>query len=126
MSHITEEQIHIFKSKLEAEQTELEKQLKNLGRVNPSNPADWEPTPDKGDNPMRADKNELADSMEDFEENTAILRELEIRINNVNKALERIASGTYGQCKEGDEIPLERLEANPAAETCIAHAEKDE
>lgn len=125
MSHLNKEQVEALKAKLLSEQKELERQLSNLGRKNPSNPADWEATPEKDDNPMRADKNELADSMEEFEENTAILRELEIRMININKALERIESGAYGICKEGDEIPIERLEANPAAETCIAHAEKD-
>ena len=38
----------------------------------------------------------------------------------VDAALERIASGTYGVCQEcGVEIPVERLEAMPATAYCV-------
>jgi len=111
-----------FKERLQEERKKLEEELSTVGRKNPNNPSDWEATPDKGDDPMRADKNEVADSMEDYEGNTAILRELEIRLKNVNDALIRIDGGTYGKCENcNDSIPIERLEANPAARNCINH-----
>jgi RNA polymerase-binding transcription factor DksA len=111
-----------FKTKLEEEQKKLEQELKTVGRVNPSNPEDWEPTPEKM-NVMRADKNEVADTMEEYEENTAILRELEIRLGHIKNALKKIESGTYGICEVGGEvISKERLEVNPSATTCVAHA----
>jgi RNA polymerase-binding protein DksA len=35
-------------------------------------------------------------------------------------ALERLADGSYGVCEEcGDEIPVERLRAHPAATRCV-------
>lgn len=38
----------------------------------------------------------------------------------IDRALERIANGTYGTCRNcGREIPVERLEALPYAELCI-------
>lgn len=111
-----------FKTQLEKEKAELEKELASVGRVNPDNPADWEATPEKLDI-MQADKNEAADAIEEFEENTAVLRELEIRYNAIKKALEKIEAGTYGTCEVGGEpISEERLQANPAAETCIDHS----
>lgn len=110
-----------FKQKLEAELATLEAELKSVGRKNPDNPNDWEAKPPVENIPM-ADENEVADTIEDFEQNAAILKQLEIRYNEVKGALKRIADGTYGTCKvTGDPIELERLEANPAAETCIAH-----
>lgn len=113
-----------FKSKLLEERKKVEEELKTVGRINPSNPSDWEPTPENID-VMLADKNEAADAIEEYEENTAILRELEIRFNNIKRALEKIEAGTYGRCEVGgEEIPIERLEANPAAMTCIDHATK--
>lgn len=50
---------------------------------------------------------------------------LEDRLNDVAAALERMDDGTYGSCDNCDlQIPEERLEANPAARTCIDCAEK--
>ena len=70
-------------------------------------------------------KNEAADAIEGYEENTAILRELEIRYNNILAALKKIEDGTYGTCAVGgDALPIERLNVNPAATTCTNHSEK--
>lgn len=110
-----------FEEKLQAELNTVEKELKTVGRKNPSNPADWEAKPDKMD-VMPADSNEVADAIESYEENTGILKQLEIRFNEIKAALERIKDGTYGIC-ETCQKPIEpaRLEANPAATTCKAH-----
>jgi DnaK suppressor protein len=110
-----------FEEKLNAELAELESELKSVGRKNPENPKDWEPIPEEMDT-LTADETELADSMEAFEEHTAILKQLEIRYNEVKAALARIKTGTYGICKKGGEaIEHDRLEANPAAATCKKH-----
>jgi len=112
-----------FKEKLLAEKARLEKELGGVGRINPDNPADWEPTP-VDMNVMQADKNEAADQKEEYEERSAVQVELETRLGNVDRALERIEAGTYGICKvRGEQIEEKRLEANPAAETCMAHLE---
>lgn len=99
----------------------LERELKTVGQRNPRNPADWEAKPDETDI-APADPNEVADHIESYEENTGILKQLEIRYNEVKKALEKIEQGTYGICEISHEpIELKRLEANPAAATCTAH-----
>jgi len=110
-----------FETLLNQELETLETELRTVGQKNPRNPADWEAKPDVMDT-MPADSNEVADTIESYEENTGILKQLEIRYNEVKKALERIKSGTYGLC-EVDKKPIEvkRLEANPAATTCIEH-----
>ncbi|MBI2476067.1 MAG: hypothetical protein HYV67_02405 [Candidatus Taylorbacteria bacterium] len=110
-----------FEELLTKELASLEKELKSIGRKNPANPADWEAKPNKMD-VMPADSNEVADSIESYEENTGILKQLEIRYNEVKKALEKIKAGTYGLC-EVDRKPIElaRLEANPAATVCKEH-----
>jgi len=110
-----------FKQKLEEEMEILEGELNRIGRRNPSNPDDWEPKPPDTGVP-ESDKNAAADRVEAFEENSAVLKELEARYNNVKLALKKIEDGTYGRCETGnEEIKIERLEANPAARTCIAH-----
>ena len=43
----------------------------------------------------------------------------------VERAAQRLAEGTYGRCLRcGEPIPAERLEALPAAETCLACASR--
>ena len=110
-----------YKKLLEAEKAKLLKELKSIGQINPSNPTDWEAKPTNLDSDS-ADENETADTIEEFEENSAILKQLEIQLNNVNKALAEIKAGTYGKCLVcGAEIPAARLDANPASLTCIEH-----
>ena len=110
-----------FKGKLEDERKLLEEELKSVGRKNPSNSKDWEAKPAEYE-VITEDENELADSQEEFEANTAILKQLEIRYNEVLAALKRISEGTYGICEVSEEpIEEERLIANPAARTCTAH-----
>ena len=111
-----------YKKKLEAQKINLENELKTVGRINPDNPLDWEPVPGGNNGTLKADRNEAADKVEQFEENSAILKELEIRYNNVLRALKKIEDGAYGVCEvSGEKIEEDRLEANPSARTCKAH-----
>lgn len=110
-----------LKNMLVAERAKLEGELKSLGRKNPDNPNDWQATaPDL--NIPAADPNEVADQVEEFELRYATEEELESHYRDVKSALERMEAGTYGTCEVGGEpIEEERLLANPAARTCIAH-----
>lgn len=109
-----------FKPLLEAEKATLEAELATIGRRNPSNPADWEAVPQSTG--QESDPTDAADLIEGYEENSAILKDLEIRYNDVLAALSRIDAGTYGMCEvSGEEIETERLNADPAAKTCKAH-----
>jgi RNA polymerase-binding transcription factor DksA len=110
-----------FEEKLRIEIAQLEGELASVGRKNPNNPVDWEAKPDETGTHI-ADESEIADRMEAFEGNAAILDQLEKRYNEVKQALARIAAGKYGVCEKGGEvIERERLEANPAATTCKKH-----
>jgi RNA polymerase-binding transcription factor DksA len=110
-----------FKEKLLAEKVSLVKDLSSVGRINPDNPNDWEATP--GDvNERSADRNKLADNVEEYEARTATLKELEGSLKDVMDALEKIESGKYGICEvSGKQIELDRLEANPSSRTCKEH-----
>lgn len=109
-----------YNTKLLEEKARLEKELESIGRRNPSNPNDWEPLPQEVG--QVADPIDAADLIEGYEENTAILKDLEIRYNHVLAALERIENGTYGICSvSGEPIEEARLHADPAANTCIEH-----
>ncbi len=111
-----------FKTKLEAELKLIEGELKAVARKNPANPNDWEPV-ETDLNADTADIDEVADEVENFNANESILNKLEPKYNDIKAALAKIENGTYGKCEVGGEdIPEERLEANPAARTCIEHA----
>jgi RNA polymerase-binding transcription factor DksA len=108
-----------FKKLLEEEAKTLEGELKTVGRQNPDNPNDWVPVPDELDID-EADENETADRIESVANNDQVLGQLEPRYNEVKAALARIEAGTYGICaKCGEPIEEKRLEANPAATTCM-------
>lgn len=117
MTHLNKEDIEKYKTKLEEEKETLVKELGTVGRINPDNPKDWEPVP--GDvNERSSDPNKLADNIEEYEANTAILKQLETQLLDVNDALKKIEGGKYGICEEtGKEISTDRLDANPAART---------
>lgn len=110
-----------FRARLEAEKIELEASLSTVGRRNPSNPGDWEPLPQATG--QESDPIDAAELIEGYEDNTAILKDLEIQYQAVLSALTRAEAGTYGVCGVcGETISEARLEANPSAVTCIAHA----
>jgi RNA polymerase-binding transcription factor DksA len=116
--------LNYYKAKLNEEKKLLEKELQEVGRKNPDNPTDWEPVAIDRD-VSQADENTVADNLEELEDNTAIVSTLEKSYANLNKALERIGSGTYGFCEIcGKEIEKERLDANPSAHTCKEHRDK--
>lgn len=107
-----------YKQKLEEEKTTLRMELGKLGN---SDDGQWEARPEKAD-PSEMDPNSQADRFEDFEEKSATIVPLEARLGEVEAALARIENGTFGKCSVcGGPIEEERLNANPAATTCMAH-----
>jgi DnaK suppressor protein len=117
--------IQTQKTKLESELQSITEQLKDLGIHNPEVKEDWIPIPeDVGTS--EADPNIVADRSEDWQERRGTLDALETRYNNLNRALEKIKTETYGQCELCDEpIEADRLEANPAARTCKTHINQE-
>jgi len=112
-----------LKSMLLEEKARLESELSHVGYKNPEIAGDWQPAPTDLNEPT-ADSNDVASGIEVFEENAAIEVELEARLLEVDAALARMETGTYGVCRIcGNAIEDARLRANPAAPTCIAHRE---
>ncbi len=69
-----------------------------------------------------AEPNEAADKIEELDERGGEVTALSARLTDVRDALAKIEQGTYGTCEvSGEAIEEERLEANPAARTCMAH-----
>ena len=114
--------LNYFRKKLEEEREKLERQLSLIAKRNPENPKDWKPTQPKL-NPQASDLTEMADVFEKFETQVITGVALEAQLNEVQDAIGRIENGTCGLCgRDQKPINLERLEANPAAKTCIEHS----
>ncbi|MBU0723228.1 TraR/DksA C4-type zinc finger protein [Patescibacteria group bacterium] len=116
--------IQYFQERLEKEKAELVNSLEDVGFINPDNPKDWVGKPDPTET-EHSDKNTNADNIEEYEINIAVVSTLELRLQNINAALERIKNNTYGICSVCKQ-PIEegRLEANIAADTCKEHMGK--
>ncbi|MSR87910.1 MAG: hypothetical protein EXS69_01975 [Candidatus Zambryskibacteria bacterium] len=116
-----------FKEKLEQEKRLLEKELAKVGHLNPDSQGDWEATPSLVDkDSSSADENTVADSIEEYGDNAAIVNTLEKRYNNIKSGLDKIKHNIYGICQVCQkEIEAERLEANPSALTCKEHVNVD-
>lgn len=114
-----------YKERLEKELQELTEELSGLGIHNPKVEADWIATPE---DPVKAeaDENVAADQKEEWMQEHGVTEELQTRYNNVKHALTKIEDGSYGVCEvSGETIEEERLNANPAARTCIKHIEDE-
>lgn len=97
------------------------KELKSIGIHNPENPADWIAVPE-GVDANESDTDLVADVVEEWDERSALVATLERQYNDVNRALKKIAEGTFGTCEIcGGAIETERLEVNPSARSCKAH-----
>ncbi len=114
-----------YKIILEEELETVTTELQGLGIHNPENPHDWIATP-LGTEEGEPDENVAADRAEELEEREAVLADLELRYNNITRALDKIQAGAYGACEICNaEIEPERLTANPEARTCITHRDQE-
>jgi len=110
-----------FRKKLLDEKEQLEKEMSSIGKRNPQDPNTWEASSGTIEVDS-ADENELADKLEEYEENSGIMTQLQNQLNEVQAALVRIENDTYGLCEIcGKPIEVERLEANPSAKISLKH-----
>ena len=112
--------IEHFKKLLEKELETVEKELKTVGRVSDTNQADWEATRPVGG--ATAEEGDLAEGIQGYDNNIAIVDQLETQLNDVKTALLKIEKGEYGVCEVCHQpIEEDRLEASPTAKTCKEH-----
>mgnify|MGYP006052885511 FL=1 len=113
--------INHYKDLLDKELSVLEGELKTVGRKNPDHSSDWEAVEGEAVTDT-AEDGDVAEGIEQYDNNTAILKQLELRLNDVKNALAKIDAGTYGVCDVcSNEIEDDRLDVNPSASTCKEH-----
>ncbi|MEK7134860.1 MAG: TraR/DksA C4-type zinc finger protein [Patescibacteria group bacterium] len=119
-----------LKTALEKERELLISELKTIATPDPKLEGDWDIKHEEwGENQITSEEElEAGESVNEVDEdmkNKALSDHLELRLKEVNDALKRIEYGTYGVCQVcKNPIPIERLKANPAADTDIEHAKE--
>ncbi|MFA5777640.1 MAG: TraR/DksA C4-type zinc finger protein [Parcubacteria group bacterium] len=112
---ISEELKKELKVKLGDEKAKLEKELGKIAKPT-GTPGDYETQ----FNELGTDREDNATEIEEYSDNLAVETSLEESLKDINEALERIESETYGICENcKEEIDIERLKAYPAAKACI-------
>jgi len=127
MDSATKEQ---FKGLLVTEKQRLESALAAFATKDPKMPGDWDtrfPAPDALTASLsHSALEEQADLREEFETELAQEHALELRLQEVETALQRIDADTFGKCLTcGNAIPEERLRANPAAAYDMTHQPRE-
>jgi len=114
-----EKLIKKFKESLEKEKKEIENQLKKFAKEGKI-PQDWEAKFPHYDGESGSGALErAADEVEEYETLRSIEQSLELKLRDINLALEKIKKGNYGICEKcGKEIEIERLKAIPEARFC--------
>lgn len=110
---ITEE----LKSKLEEEKKALTKELGSFASEDKNLKGNWDT---KYPNRENGNMEEEADEVQEYDNLLSVEHTLELRLRDVNLALEKIAKGNYGICEKcGKKIEQERLLAYPEARLCM-------
>lgn len=111
-----------LKEVLEKEKTTIEGQLKKIAKKDENLPGDWDtvfPKYDGGESGGAA-LEKSADEVEEYSTLLPIEYSLELRLKNIDSALEKIRKGSYGKCEKCQkEIPINRLKASPESRFCL-------
>jgi RNA polymerase-binding transcription factor DksA len=109
-----------LKQKLEQEKISLTSQLESFAKKDDSPKGDWET---KYPNRENGSMEEEADEMQEYDNMVSVEYSLELKLKDVNNALDKINSGKgYGLCEKcGAEIREDRLKAVPEARFCMKH-----
>lgn len=115
-----------LKNSLQEEHDKIVGELRSVATKDPKMAGDWDakyPQFEMQEYGSHARLDEEADEVEEYETRLAAEHGLESRLLEITKAQERMEKGTYGICARcRNEISLERMRANPAAEFCTTHA----
>jgi len=106
-----------LKEKLEKEKKDIQKELESFASEDPNLKHNWDA---KFPNREDADKDESADDAQEYDNMLSLEHSLELKLKDVNMALDKIKEGNYGVCEKcGKKITEERLLACPEAKTCL-------
>lgn len=107
-----------LKKRLEREKKEIEKQLKSFAKKDVKLLEDWDTRFPKFDGETGFETK--AEEVEEYERLLPVEYALEIKLREIERALEKIEEGKYGICEKcGKEIEEKKLKVNPATRFCL-------
>ena len=107
---------------LEKEKMTIEEELKKFAKKDEKLKGDWDTRFPKwdGSETGSAALEKAADEVEEYSTLLPIEYSLELRLKNINLALEKIEKSIYGNCEKcGKEIDEKRLKISPEARFCL-------
>jgi DnaK suppressor protein len=105
-----------LKEKLEKEKSSLEKELEGFAEKDERIKGDWDT---KYPRTSGGSLEEAADEVEEYGNLLPVEHSLELRLKNINRALEKIKEGDYGKCEKcGKKISEQRLKVHPSSLYC--------
>lgn len=114
---MNKELIERLKQSLEKEKLSIEKELESFATKDKNIKDNWDV---KRPNNEDTDMEEKADEVGEYDNLLSLEHSLELKLKDVNFALEKIKQGKYGICEKcGKEIEEQRLSAYPEAKLCI-------
>jgi DnaK suppressor protein len=110
-----------LKEKLEKQKSVLEKELSKFAKKDQNLKGDWDTKyPKANGGTGGAALEDAADQVEEYVNLLPVEHDMELRLVDVNSALEKIKKGTYGKCENcGKDIDIERLKVYPEAKFCV-------
>lgn len=113
---MNKEQIKALKNKLEKNKESLEEMLQRFAKKDNLPEGDWDTIYPKTE---RSSMEEMADEVEEFSSLIKIEHSLEMKLKNINDALEKIKLGKYGICEKcNQEIEHKKLLITPETKIC--------
>lgn len=119
--------IEELREKLEREKATTEKTLAKFAKKDENVKGDWDTRFPKfdGSESGSAALEKAADEVTEYGNLLPIEHNLEIKLENINLALEKIQKGKYGICEKcGQEIEEEKLRISPETKLCLKCQEK--
>lgn len=114
--------IEELKINLEKEKTNIEEQLKKFATKDEKMAGDWDTRFPKLDNNVSGSSGleAAADEVEEYSTLLPMEHSMELKLKNIESALEKIKNGEYGTCEKcKKEIPIKRLMVSPESRLCL-------
>lgn len=113
--------IKTAKEKLLKTKIDIEKELEKIAKKDEKTEGDWDakfPQFETGESGSAA-LEKAADEVEEYNNRLSLEHNLELRLKDINAALQKIESGSYGKCERCQkEISTERIAIYPEAKMC--------
>lgn len=117
---MNQNKISEVKEKLEKQKSEITRELQKFAEKDKNLNGDWDTKyPDMNTGVGSQQLEDAADEVTEYSTLLPIEQNLELRLRDIDIALDKIDKGTYGLCENCKrEIESERLDAYPEARTC--------